>query len=166
MSTLDLLHPDLLAPRLTDVDIAALVARGVRGVILDLDNTITPWHSAVVLPAVCDWLDVLRQAELHACVVTNAATLRRVQPLAKELNLPWVLRALKPLPGGFRRAMLMMGTTPAETAMIGDQVFTDIYGANRLGLYTILVDPLTPREALITRLLQRPLERLVGRTAK
>ena len=59
-----------------------------------------------------------------------------------------------------------MGTTPDSSAMIGDQLFTDIYGGNRLGLLTILVNPLSPRDALPTKLLQRPLERLLGRAPK
>ncbi|HOF86860.1 MAG TPA: HAD hydrolase-like protein, partial [Armatimonadota bacterium] len=62
-----------------------------------------------------------------------------------------------------RRAMAMLETTPDTTAIIGDQLFTDIWGGKRLGLYTILVSPLSPRESLFTRALQRPLERAVGR---
>jgi predicted HAD superfamily phosphohydrolase YqeG len=59
-----------------------------------------------------------------------------------------------------------MGTAPDNTAVVGDQIFTDIFGGNKLGLYTVLVDPISAREALITKLLQRPLERLIGRTPK
>jgi HAD superfamily phosphatase (TIGR01668 family) len=100
-------------------------------------------------------------------VVTNAASTKRVQPVAEHLGIPWIIRAAKPLPRGYRHAMGLLGTTPATTAMIGDQVFTDILGGNRLGLYTILVDPLpNAREALITRMVQRPLERVVGRVPK
>jgi len=113
-----------------------------------------------------EWLARVRQAGLSVCLLTNAATDGRVRPVAESLGVPWIVRALKPLPSGYLRAMRLLDTTPETTAMIGDQVFTDVYGGNRLGLYTILVDPMSTREALVTRLVQRPLERLVGRVAK
>jgi predicted HAD superfamily phosphohydrolase YqeG len=62
--------------------------------------------------------------------------------------------------------MRLMGTTASTTAMVGDQLFTDIYGANRLGLLTVLVDPVSPRDSLPTRLFQRPLEQMLGRLPK
>ena len=160
----DQLRPHALARRLTEIDCEALATRGVRGVMLDLDNTLTPWRSLEVPAETREWLERLRRTGLRACLLTNAAGDHRVRPVAESLELPWIVRALKPLPAGFRRAMTLLQTTPETTAMIGDQVFTDIFGGNRLGLYTILVEPLSPREALITKLLQRPLERLVGRT--
>ncbi len=160
------LRPHLLARRLFDVDSAALAARGVRGVILDLDNTLTPWRSLEIFPEVRAWVAGLAAAGLRGCVVSNAATAKRVRPVADALGLPWITRASKPLPCGFRRAMRLMETTAESTAVIGDQVFTDIFGGNRLGLYTILVEPMSSREAWVTKLIQRPLERLVGRRAK
>ena len=163
---LENIRPHRIITRLVDIDCDELAARGIRGVLLDLDNTLTPWRSIVIAPDVERWVGRLRQAGLTACIVSNAATARRVRPVAERLGLPWVTRALKPLRRGFLRGMRLMGTTPDTTAMVGDQLFTDIYGANRLSLYIILVDPLSPREALLTKLLQRPLERLLGRIAK
>jgi len=160
---LERLQPKLAARRLWEVDLAALVKRGVRGVILDLDNTLTPWRSLAVPDEAEAWLQSLPAAGLRACIVSNAASAGRVRPVAERFGIAWVTRAIKPLPGGFRRAMAAMGTSPATTAMIGDQMFTDIFGANRLSLFTILVDPLSDREAITTRLIQRPLERWIGR---
>ncbi|HBC94015.1 MAG TPA: YqeG family HAD IIIA-type phosphatase, partial [Pelotomaculum sp.] len=81
--------------------------------------------------------------------------------VAGLLGLPAVHRAVKPLVGPFRRAMGMLGTKPAETALIGDQIFTDIFGGNLCGLYTILVVPLQGKEFWGTRLFSRPLEKIV-----
>lgn len=162
----DWLRPHRIAHHLTEVDCVELASRGVRGVILDLDNTLTAWRSREITPEVIAWLQRLADVGIQACVVSNAATARRVQPVADQVQLPWVTRAGKPLPAGFLRGMQAMGTTPQTTAVIGDQVFTDILGGNRLGLYTILVDPVATREAWITRILQRPLERKIGRLAK
>lgn len=160
------LRPHRVAQRLVELDCQELAACGVRGVILDLDNTLSAWRSGIITPDVERWIGQLRHAGLVACVVSNAATARRVRPIADRLGLPWVTRAGKPLPNGFRRGMALMGTEPSTTAIIGDQVFTDILGGNSLGLITILVDPLSQREALVTRIIQRPLERMIGRKPK
>jgi HAD superfamily phosphatase (TIGR01668 family) len=76
-------------------------------------------------------------------------------------QIPSVTRAIKPRKSPFRRAMKMLGMTPGETAVVGDQIFTDILGGNRLGLYTILVVPMPGKEYWATELINRRLERLV-----
>lgn len=152
--------------RLVEIDCDELVSRGMRGVLLDLDNTLTGWNSMVIAPDIERWIGALRQAGLTACIVSNAVTARRVRPVADRLGLPWVTRACKPLRRGYLQGMRLMGTVPDTTVMVGDQLFTDIFGGNRLGLLTILVDPVSNREPLHTCLLQRPLERLLGRRAK
>lgn len=162
----DVLRPNRIARRLTDIDLITLEDRGIQGILLDLDNTLTPWRSRVVSSETQIWVTEARMAGLRLCIVTNAASHARVKPVADELDLPYVVRAVKPLAHGFHAAMHLLNTTPATTAAIGDQVFTDIFGANRLGIYTILVEPLSEHEALVTKLLQRPLERIIGREAK
>lgn len=157
------LHADQVVRHLCDISLNELAARGVRGILIDMDNTLTPWRSHIISPEIELWLGKLRELGMSACLVSNAGTVKRVRPVADRLGIPWVTRAAKPLARGFRRGMKLINTTPETTAMVGDQVFTDIYGANRLGIYTILVDPMTSKEALITRMLQRPLERLIGR---
>ncbi len=163
---LDSLRPHRLAVTVIELDCHELAACGIRGVILDLDNTLTPWRSSDIAPEVEGWIRALHQVNIRACILSNSASNRRVKPVAERLGLPWISRAVKPLPYGYRRAMQLLQTTPETTAVVGDQVFTDILGGNRLGLYTVLVDPIFPREAWTTALLQRPLERLIGRTAK
>jgi hypothetical protein len=160
---LERLQPNQAVRRLWEVDISVLAGRGVEGVILDLDNTLTPWRSLAVPEEAGAWVRAALATGLRACLVSNAATARRVRPVAEQFGLFWITRALKPLPGGFRRAMAAMSTGPATTAVIGDQMFTDIFGANRLGIFTILVEPMSDREAITTKLIQRPLERLIGR---
>jgi HAD superfamily phosphatase (TIGR01668 family) len=163
---LERLRPHRVARSLVELKCEEFLARGVRGVILDLDNTLTAWRSVAVSPEIERWIGRLRDAGLAVCVVSNAATARRVRPVADRLGLPWVTRAGKPLARGFLRGMRLMGTEPSTTAMVGDQLFTDILGGNSLGLFTVLVDPISTREAITTKWLQRPLERLVGRVPK
>ena len=142
-----------------DIDLAALRAQGIRGIILDLDNTIVPWGARHPAPELPGWIAAARQAGLALCIVSNNIG-SRVTSLAATLGLPLVTGALKPRRKALRRALTVMGTTPAETALVGDQIFTDILGGNRLGLHTILVRPSGRREFLVTRLV-RLVERAV-----
>jgi HAD superfamily phosphatase (TIGR01668 family) len=99
---------------------------------------------------------------MRTSLVSNAVRGRRVKTLAQELGLAPVVLACKPLPRAFRRAMSVMGTDIPSTCAIGDQVFTDMLGANWLGMKTVLVQPLSRRESPHTRLIrliERPMRR-------
>ncbi|MHB9134513.1 MAG: YqeG family HAD IIIA-type phosphatase [Armatimonadota bacterium] len=149
-----------------ELDCHALAARGIRGVMLDLDNTLTNYRCQRVTPEVEAWIEQLREAGLHACVVTNARTICRVQPVAERLGLPMVTAAYKPFAAGFKRGMSVMGTTPGTTAMVGDLMTMDICGGNKLGIFTVLVEPRSKGEALPTRVFQRPFEWFLRRIFK
>jgi uncharacterized protein len=151
------LRPASRADSIYDIDLPALCARGIRGVILDLDNTIVPWGARQAPPELLAWVTSARAHGLRLCIVSNNRG-PRVDHLAGALGLPAVTSALKPRRAALRRALAVMGTLPARTALVGDQVFTDILGGNRLGLYTILVRPQSRREFFLTRVV-RLLER-------
>jgi len=153
--------PRRVVRRITEVAPSELLALGIRGLILDLDNTLLPPSEEEPPAEVVAWLEDLHRAGLRTVLVSNALP-SRVRRVCGRLGCSAVGGFLKPNPIRLRRAMGVLGTTPPETAAIGDQVFTDVLPANLLGLYTILVDPLHPREFLSTRLL-RCLERAVGR---
>ena len=140
-----------------DFPFERLTARGIRGIIFDIDNTLVPPDAAV--DARCrELIRSLKTAGFRICLVSNNKA-ARIAPFATALNLPFVERALKPRRYGYRRAMARMGTTPAETIAIGDQLFTDIWGANRAGMHSLLVKPMEPKEEiqiLLKRFLERP----------
>jgi uncharacterized protein len=145
------LRPDTQADSIYAIDPSALRARGIRGVILDLDNTIVPWGAWDVPSALGPWIAAARAVDLRLCIVSNNAG-ARVAHLAARLDLPAVAGAWKPRRRALRRALGLMGTVPGTTALIGDQLFTDVLGGNRLGLHTILVRPQAPRDFPLTRL--------------
>lgn len=153
------LTPDRAVGSVADLDPDVLVGGGIRGIILDLDNTIVPWGEAAPPPFVRDWVRRIRSAGIRSCIVSNNSRIWVAQ-VGEILSLPVVGWALKPLPFGFLRAMAMMGTRPRETALVGDQLFTDVAGGKLLGLRTILVEPLSVREFPTTRLIRR-IERLI-----
>lgn len=165
MRLLALLAPREVAASVYDIDPAALAQRGLRGVILDLDNTLTPWGAAEPDPRLGPWLRRATEAGLRVCVASNALE-GRARAFSEAAGVPVVGHAGKPRARAFRRALEVVGTTPEATAVVGDQLFTDVLGGNRIGCWTILVHPLSPREfpgTRITRLVERWTVRLLRR---
>jgi hypothetical protein len=161
---LDLLTPDLIVAHVGDVTPAALRDRGIRAVITDLDNTLVPWRSDEIAREIQNWLLALRDDGIGVCIASNTRRLTRLEQIASRLGILHVPgNASKPRRRGLRIALSLLGTAPSETAMVGDQLFTDVLAGNRLGLTTILVNPLTPAEFLGTRIISRTAERLVLR---
>ena len=153
-------RPTLQAPSLDLISIEQLVQNGIRGLIIDLDNTMTPWNAVEVGPRVAEWFIKVKAAGIHTCVVSNNKERQRVAIVAECLGIPFVFRATKPRRRAFRAGMDLLGTGQKDTAVIGDQLFTDILGGNRLGLYTILVTPINDHEFIGTRVM-RQLEKVL-----
>ncbi len=162
-SWLESLAPRVVAPSLEDVDIDALKAQGIEGAIIDLDNTITPWDSHEVSDEVLAWLDRAREAGLRLCIISNSSKQKRVAEISERLDLEaWARPGGKPFGSGFRRGLAMLGTAPEATAAIGDQIFSDVLGGNRNGLYTVFVEPMGSNEFVATKV-ARAVERVVLR---
>ena len=156
-----LLQPKLFAESIKDISVEALFAQGKKGVLVDLDNTLTIWESEVLPPETVDWIGAAKKQGLKVCLLSNNKG-ERVKRIAAVLDIPYVDKATKPRRRAFRLGMETMGTQPAETAVIGDQIFTDVLGGNRLKLHTILVAPISTHEFAGTKLM-RILERAVLR---
>ncbi len=129
-----------------EIDPQRLLEIGINAVLIDLDNTLVEWTSSELEPQVEDWVREALWAGVKVCIVSNTDREARIAAIAKRLGIPYVLRAQKPRRGAFRRAMDLLGVGTATTAIIGDQVFTDVIGGNRLGAYTILCVPMPGRE--------------------
>ncbi|MDI6812324.1 MAG: YqeG family HAD IIIA-type phosphatase [Desulfitobacteriaceae bacterium] len=151
----ELFRPTFEANSLDHISIGRLLQDGIKGLIIDLDNTMTPWNDVEVGPKVAAWFKALKEAGIKACVVSNNKRKQRVAVVADRLGIPFVFRATKPRRRAFRAGMALLGTGPLDTAVIGDQLFTDIMGGNRLGLYTILVVPMSSREFIGTRFMRQ-----------
>ncbi|MBM7867883.1 YqeG family HAD IIIA-type phosphatase [Heliobacterium gestii] len=156
-----ILKPARRVDAVPQVNVAELAAQGVQGVIIDLDNTLTEWNQNHLCPEIARWLEELRRHGIKICILSNNKE-KRVQAFAEACGAPYISNARKPRRRGFLRAMSLLGITAEHTVVIGDQVFTDVLGGNRSGLHTILVNPISRREFLGTRLVRR-LERLVLR---
>ncbi len=155
---MDSFRPDAYALTLADVDRAALWSAGIRGLVLDLDNTCCAYHQPELAPGVAEWVRAAR-ADGFAMVLLSNNFAERVAAVAAALGVPAVPNALKPLPFGFLRAVRLLGIPRRAACVIGDQLFTDVLGAKLLGCHAILTDPLVAVDFPLTRVL-RFLERV------
>jgi HAD superfamily phosphatase (TIGR01668 family) len=135
--------------------------QGIKGIIVDLDNTLVAWGGDVLDPEMEAWVRQMKAAGLRLCILSNALE-NRVKKVGETLGVPFVSRAVKPRKSPFKKAMEILGTIPEETAVIGDQLFTDILGGNRLDLYTVWTTPISKEEFVSTKAVRR-IERLVVR---
>ena len=129
-------------PSVTDISPKALAGKGVKLVLADLDNTLVPYKVAEPPAAVIAWKEALEAQGLRLFLLSNSRRPGRAQQFAERLGIPYQGHSGKPKRAGYRRAMERMGAAPEETVMVGDQIFTDILGANRAGVTPLLVKPI------------------------
>lgn len=132
--------------------------KGIRGVIFDVDNTLVP-HGAPADERALALFKQFHAMGMKTCLLSNNKE-PRVVSFAKQVDSPYIYKAGKPGVKNYYRAMELMGTEKSQTLFVGDQLFTDVYGANRAGIYGILVKPIHPKEE-IQIVLKRRLEAIV-----
>lgn len=155
--------PGEFAGSVPEIDIEKLKIKGIRALLLDLDNTLVPWQGYDVSVDIADWVRRANAAGMKICLVSNTRTAGRLERLSNKLNVEYAVKALKPRRAGFETALKLMDVKAGEAAVIGDQIFTDVLGGNRLGIYTILVRPMYRREFFGTKI-SRFFERLLMRS--
>lgn len=141
---------DLLAPyrqvrSVLEIDLGELEALGIRGILLDLDNTLLAWDNLVLSDDVQNWVREATSAGFRLCIVSNAHWMR-LETQSVVLGIPYIAAAMKPSTKAMRKALELLDLKTHEATMVGDQIFTDVLGGNRLGLFTILVVPLFLKE--------------------
>ena len=134
---------------------------GIKGIILDIDNTLEPYEHPLPGEHVIAWLNSLKDAGIKASIVSNNGR-SRVELFNSKLGIPAYCKAKKPFKKNLLNAMRDMGTSHGETLLMGDQVFTDVWAAHNTGIRAILVPPINDKKDLFTkfkRLLERPVIR-------
>lgn len=155
-----LFEADIKVPTILDVPLEKLKEKGITSLIIDVDNTVTEWKGRDVEEKARDWFVLVKSLGFSACLLSNNHSGERVSLIAAKLGIPSICRAGKPGRRAFKKAMKLLSSSPENTAVIGDQIFTDILGGNRMGMLTILVDPISPSEFIGTKFM-RILERLL-----
>ncbi len=151
--------PDVILNRVFDLDIEKLRQNGIKGIVFDIDNTLA--YNAEPEPdeAVRSFLRHLQEEGFRIALVSNNNK-ERVCTYNRTLSLPHMYRAGKPLKYKMKKIIRSMGIRRQETCMVGDQLFTDVWGGKRMGMFTVLVTPFDENEEWFIRL-KRKIERFL-----
>lgn len=155
---LESFYPDNEAESAYRIDYKELYGKGYRGIIFDIDNTLVP-HGAPADKEAMELFENLRNLGYRTVLLSNNKE-PRVKGFGDNVGSAYIFKAGKPGKAGYERAMQLMGTRPESTLFVGDQLFTDIWGAKKAGIVTYLVKPIHPKEE-IQIVLKRRLEWIV-----
>jgi len=156
---LNILYPNLYLPSVKEITEEVLNTNQIKGLILDVDNTLVDLDRNLIEGAKL-WCENLKNKGISFCILSNTNKKDKVEKVSKELGMPYLYFAKKPFKEGFIKAKEMLNLDNKNIAVVGDQIFTDIVGANRVGMFSILVEPIDERDIWITKV-KRPFEKLV-----
>ena len=155
-----LLKPKAYLSSLLNIDLKRLKNDfKIKGIIIDLDNTTVAWGSDKIDKEIINWIQEAKKNKISIFLLSNTHT-KRVKKFAEVLKIPYNSNSFKPFHPPFRKALKAMGTTCRDTTVIGDQLFTDILGGNRMKMLTILVKPMSGKDSVGT-FLQRSIEKWI-----
>ncbi|SHH93187.1 hypothetical protein SAMN02745823_01500 [Sporobacter termitidis DSM 10068] len=143
------LIPDYSFRSICEVTPEFLLSRGVALLLLDLDNTIAPYGTVVPPEDIAAWAKNMKRNGIELFIITNNRGSNRVESLASAFKMNYIMKAHKPFVSGISRALEQLGKKPGETALAGDQVYTDILAANCAGLLSIIVEPIKIRNPML-----------------
>ncbi|RQD70560.1 MAG: YqeG family HAD IIIA-type phosphatase [Tindallia sp. MSAO_Bac2] len=162
---MNLLKPRIWVDQLSHIPIKELKTVGIKALIIDIDNTLVAWDSPQPSSESIQWMKEAKEEGFNIMLVSNNKP-ERVQRMQAFFHCRGLARAKKPTGYGLKKALRIMRHKPHETAIIGDQIFTDVLGGNRIGLYTILVTPIKSKEFWWTTIVRRAEKRILSRLKK
>lgn len=151
--------PDEYVKDVFQISPEALIEKGIKGIITDLDNTLVEWDRPEATPEIMKWVRMMQEAGLQVAILSNNNQ-SRVESFCGPLGTKFICEARKPLARNFKKALAMMGLKKEEVVMVGDQLMTDVLGGNRFGLHTILVVPVANSDGFVTKF-NRMIERRI-----
>ena len=154
----DMFFPDRYVASTYVIDFQKLYDKGYRGLIFDIDNTLVP-HGAPADERAIALFERLKRIGFKCCLISNNQE-PRVKMFNEKIRVDYVYNAHKPSTKNYKKAMEIMGTDKTNSVFIGDQLFTDVWGAKRTGIHNILVKPIHPKEE-IQIVIKRRLEKIV-----
>ena len=154
-----ILYPKKYINNVLEISADFLKEENINGLILDVDNTLL-FHDRKMLTGLTQWVENMKKNNIKLCILSNTNKKDKVDKLSKDLKVPYIFFAKKPLKGGFKKAAKILNMKNENIAVVGDQIFTDIIGANRMKMFPILTKPLSETDILITRI-KRPIEEYI-----
>lgn len=159
------LYPKHFVASIYDIDLEMLKRNGVKAILTDLDNTLVAWNIADAPDELVAWLDMVNNQYGFDVIIVSNNNGDRVKKFADPLGLHYIAPARKPLPIGFKRALTEFGYHAKEVVFLGDQLFTDVLGANSVGIEVIHVQPVVKTDGVVTKF-NRLMERVIFRRMK
>ena len=154
-----LLYPNHHFKNVTEINMNFLEGNRLKGIILDMDNTLIDFNRNL-LDGVKQWCQDLKKNNIKLYIVSNSNKRDKLEQVSNALEIPYASFSMKPFKKGFKKAMEEMNLKNENIAVVGDQIFTDILGANRCKMFSILVDPIAEKDIILTRI-KRPIERYI-----
>ena len=151
--------PDYYYPNVESIPYETMQKENIQAIIFDLDNTLVDYKYNYS-DKLKQWISDLKDKNIKFCILSNTPRRKKLNGIADIFGMTYISNASKPHVKGFKKAMKILKTPKENTVIVGDQLFTDVWGGNRFGIKTILVNPITKHEWLITRI-KRPLERKI-----
>ncbi len=151
--------PDYVFNSVADISLDFLQGKGIKAIILDLDNTLTTHNNPIPDPERLAWFDSVKNSGLPMIIVSNNHY-ERVKPFADALGLDFIPDGGKPFTKGYKKAVAKLGFSKSEIASIGDQIFTDVIGSKLTGIKSIFTFPIEPETGFwfrVKRTLEKPL---------
>ena len=152
-------YPSLYLDSVKNINPTLLKKNNIKGLILDVDNTLIDYYRNLVEGAE-KWCEELKNEGIQCIILSNSNKKRKVEEVAEKLNIDYIMFAKKPLKSGFKRALSKLELKPEEVAVVGDQLFTDVIGAKRMNMFSILVKQVGEKDIFITKL-KRPIENAI-----
>ncbi len=159
-----LFKPHFRLKRITDIDVDFLKVNNIKALLLDVDNTMSTHHGTVLVDGLSEWIEYMLSSGIKLIVLSNSKE-QRVKPFAKRIGLDYISLGLKPLPFGYIRAMKRLCVKCQETAIVGDQLFTDSLGAHLTGVKSIILEPIQP-EPMLSFKIRRYFEKILYKRYK
>ena len=153
------LYPDGYFDKVRDIKIEYLKENEIKAIILDVDNTLIDYYK-VFPEGTKEWVKNVKKYGIKFCILSNSNKIEKVKEVAKQIDVPYFYFAKKPLKGGFKKAKKLLNEESKNIAVVGDQIMTDVIGANRCKMFSILVKPIQEKDMIITRV-KRPFENLI-----
>ncbi len=154
-----LLYPNEYLDSVKDISLELLNKNNIKGLVLDVDNTLINLDRKMPV-GVSDWAKELKSKGIKICILSNSNKIEKVTAVAKIIDVPYIFFGKKPLKSGFKRAQALLKLESENIAVVGDQIFTDVLGANRCDMFSILVKPIEEKDYLLTKI-KRPFEKFV-----
>lgn len=159
-----ILYPKLYLNSVKEITIETLKKHQLKALLLDVDNTLIDYEKNMP-EGVEEWASRVKAKGIKLCILSNSNHKEKVEGVAKKLDIPYIHFAKKPLKSGFKKAQKMLQIPATNIGVVGDQIFTDIIGANRCNMFPILVKPINEKDIFITKI-KRPLEEKIIKNYK